>query len=136
MSTLRERLKELTEKSSKFIHVGKYTCKLQYQLRGIYHHVWMRYSWHVQHASCTSSTSSIHDGIIWLPCAECFYSFSHIIFTERFYLVFWPEENTYSMVPESKIIGEKEPPAGQMVKIKEGQKAYSGKVIAVGKKLT
>ena len=30
MSTLCERLKELTEKSSKFIHVGKYTCKLQY----------------------------------------------------------------------------------------------------------
>ena len=40
------------------------------------------------------------------------------------------------MVPESKIIGEKEPPAGQMINIKEGQKAYSGKVIAVGKKKT
>lgn len=38
------------------------------------------------------------------------------------------------MVPEFKIIGEKEPQAGQMVKIKEGQKAYSGKVMAVGKK--
>ena len=38
------------------------------------------------------------------------------------------------MVPESKIVGEKEPPAGQMVKIKEGQKTYSGKVMAVGKK--
>ena len=48
--------------------------------------------------------------------------------------MFWPEENTYSMVPESKIVGEKEPPAGQMVKIKEGQKTYSGKVMAVGKK--
>ena len=37
------------------------------------------------------------------------------------------------MVPESKIVGEKEPPAGQMVKIKEGQKTYSGKVMAIGK---
>ena len=62
--------------------------------------------------------------------------FSFIPFTlERFYLVFWPDESTYSMLPESKIVGEKESSAGQIVKVKEGQKIYSGKVVAVGKRL-
>ena len=38
------------------------------------------------------------------------------------------------MVPKSKIVGEKEPPVGQIVKIKERQKTYSGKVVAIGKR--
>ena len=43
--------------------------------------------------------------------------FSFIPFTvERFYLVFWPDESTYNILPESKIVGEKEPLAGQIVK--------------------
>ena len=39
------------------------------------------------------------------------------------------------MVPESKIVGEEETSAGHTVKVKERQKVYSGKVVAVGKKL-
>ena len=40
--------------------------------------------------------------------------------------VWWPEE--------SKIVEPKEPSAGENVRVKEGTKVYSGKVVAVGSK--
>ena len=82
-----------------------------------------------------SFTLSMHECIIRVPTGGEFILIIFIPFAkECYYLVFWPDKSTYSMLPESKIVGEKEPSAGQMVKVKEGQKLYSGKVVAVGKK--
>ena len=57
------------------------------------------------------------------------------LFIERFYLVFWPEESTYSVVPESKTVGAKEHLVGQSIQVKEGSKCFSGTVVAVGNKV-
>ena len=54
---------------------------------------------------------------------------------ERFYLLFWPEEDTYSVVAESKILSPKEASAGQSVQVKEGAKVFSGTVVAMGSKV-
>ena len=51
--------------------------------------------------------------------------------TERYFLIFWPEEKCYSEVPESK---PKDPSVGQRVKVKEGSKTFSSTVEAVGNK--
>ena len=83
-----------------------------------------------------SFTLSMHECIIGVPTGGEFILIIFIPFAiECYYLVFWPDESTYSMLPESKIVGEKEPSAGKMVKVKEGQKLYSGKVVAVGEKV-
>ena len=58
-----------------------------------------------------------------------------LIITERFYLVSWPEESSYSVVAESKIVNAIECSAGQTVQIKEGSKCFSGTVVAVGSKV-
>ena len=60
---------------------------------------------------------------------------NNLLITERFYLVSWPEESSYSVVAESKIVNAKECSAGQTVQIKEGSKCFSGTVVAVGSKV-
>ena len=47
--------------------------------------------------------------------------------------MFWPEEECYSEVPESKVVAEPNSPNG-MIKVKERSKVYTGQVIAVGSK--
>ena len=54
--------------------------------------------------------------------------------TERYFIIFWPEERCYSEVPESKLVEPKDPSVGQTVKVKEGSKTFSGTVEAVGNK--
>ena len=54
--------------------------------------------------------------------------------TERYFLIFWPQEKCYSEVAESKIVEPKDPSVGQAVKVKEGSKIFSGTVEAVGNK--
>ena len=54
--------------------------------------------------------------------------------TERYYLVFWPSEETYSVVQQSKIVEPKDPSIDETVKVKEGGKVFSGKVAALGTK--
>ena len=48
--------------------------------------------------------------------------------------IWHPIENSYSDVPESKIVEPKDPAVGQTVKVKEGTKTFSGKVEAIGTK--
>jgi hypothetical protein len=60
---------------------------------------------------------------------------SNLFVTERFYLVFWPEESSYSVVAEAKIVSLKECSAGKTIQIKEGSKCFSRKVVAVGNKV-
>ena len=54
-------------------------------------------------------------------------------FTERFFLVFWPEKDCYSEVPETKVVGE---PGveGTNVDVKEGSKVHTGVIVAIGSK--
>ena len=54
--------------------------------------------------------------------------------TERYFLIFWPTEECYSEIIESKIVEPKDPAVGQTVKVKEGGKVFSGRVEAVGNK--
>ena len=54
--------------------------------------------------------------------------------TERYYLIFWPQEETYSIVLDSKVVEPKDPAVDNMVKVKEGGKVFVGKVAAVGSK--
>ena len=49
-------------------------------------------------------------------------------------MIFWPAEECYSEVIESKIVEPKDPAVGQTVKVKEGGKVFSGRVEAVGSK--
>ena len=49
-------------------------------------------------------------------------------------MVFWPEQDCYSEVSEGKIAEPKSPKAGDVCKVKEGSKMYSGKVVAAGTK--
>jgi hypothetical protein len=45
--------------------------------------------------------------------------------------VFWPDEECYSEVPESKIVGNPGS-LGEAIQVKERQKVYSGVLVAVG----
>ena len=54
--------------------------------------------------------------------------------TERYYLIFWPQEETYSIVQDSIVVEPKDPAVDDMVKMKEGGKVFVGKVAAVGSK--
>lgn len=47
--------------------------------------------------------------------------------------MFWPEEDSYSEVPESKVIGETRE-IGEDISVKEGGKVYRGLLHAVGSK--
>ena len=53
--------------------------------------------------------------------------------TGRYFLVFWPNDNSYSEVPESKIVGNPET-LGEAIQVKERQKVYTGLLVAVGSK--
>ena len=55
-----------------------------------------------------------------------------LFITERFYLVYWPEESSYSVLAESRIVNTKEYLVGETVQVKEGQRTFSGEVVAVG----
>jgi hypothetical protein len=61
---------------------------------------------------------------------------SNLFITERFYLVFWPEESSYSVVAEAKTVSPKERSAGQTVQVKEGSKCFSGKIVDIEKRLS
>lgn len=53
--------------------------------------------------------------------------------TGRYFLVFWPDEDSYSEVPESKIVGNPGS-LGEAIQVKERQKVYTGLLVAVGSK--
>ena len=59
---------------------------------------------------------------------------NNLLITGCFYLVSCPEESSYSVVAESKIVNAKECSAEQTVQIK-GSKCFSGTVVAVGSKV-
>ena len=52
--------------------------------------------------------------------------------TERYNLIFWPSEETYSIVQESRVVEPKDPSVDETVKVKEGGKVFLGKTAAVG----
>ena len=60
-------------------------------------------------------------------------TFFIIHFSERHFLVFWPEEECYSEVPESKVVGEPGV-VGESIHVKEGAKVHQGVLIAEGSK--
>ena len=49
-------------------------------------------------------------------------------------MVLWPKEETYSVVPESKVVEPNNPTVGQYVKVKDGRKYFLGEVVALGSK--
>jgi hypothetical protein len=53
--------------------------------------------------------------------------------TGRYFLVFWPNEDCYSEVPECKIVGNPGS-LGEPIQVKERRKVYSGVLVAVGTK--
>ena len=53
--------------------------------------------------------------------------------TERHFLVFWPDEDSYSDVPECKIVGNPGP-LGEAIQVRERQRIYTGLLVAVGSK--
>ena len=55
-----------------------------------------------------------------------------LFITECFCLVYWPEESSYSVLAESRIVNVKEYLVGETVQVKEGQRTFSGKVVAIG----
>ena len=55
-----------------------------------------------------------------------------LFITGCFYLVYWPEESSYSVLAESRIMNMKEYLVGETVQVKEGQRTFSGEVVAVG----
>ena len=55
-------------------------------------------------------------------------------FLEQCYLIFWPEEASYSEVPPSKIVEPKKPAVGDKVKVKAGRKVHMGEVAGFGTK--
>jgi predicted thioesterase len=52
--------------------------------------------------------------------------------SERYCLVFWPEEKCYSEVLEAKLLEPKEATVGVVAKVKEGGKIHSGTIVMVG----
>ena len=55
-------------------------------------------------------------------------------FLEQYYLIHWPEEDSYSEVPPSKLIEPKKPAVGDKVRVKEGTKVHTGEVVGFGSK--
>ena len=48
----------------------------------------------------------------------------------RHFLVYWPEEDCYSEVPQAKVVGE----PSDKIQIKERGKIYTGQLVGVGSK--
>ena len=48
-------------------------------------------------------------------------------------MVFWPNKDSYSEVPESKVVGEPGS-VGEEVQVKEREKIYTGELVMVGSK--
>ena len=48
----------------------------------------------------------------------------------RHFLVCWPEENCYSEVPQSKVVGE----PSEKIQVKEKGNIYTGQLVGVGSK--
>ena len=57
----------------------------------------------------------------------------HVHVTERYCLVFWPNENSYSDVPELKVVGEIGADS-ETIHVKEGTKVHAGVLIATRSK--
>ena len=55
-------------------------------------------------------------------------------FLEQWYLIYWPEEESYSEVPPSKLVEPKKPAIGDKVKVKDGKKVHTGEVVGFGSK--
>ena len=55
-------------------------------------------------------------------------------FLEQCYLIFWPEEGSYSEVLPSKLVEPKKPAVGDKVKVKAGTKIHMGEVAGFGSK--
>ena len=53
--------------------------------------------------------------------------------TGRYFLVFWPDKDSYSKVSESKIVGNPRS-LGEAIQAKERQTVYTGHLVAVGSK--
>ena len=49
-------------------------------------------------------------------------------------MIFWPLEDKYTIVLDSKIVAPKDPAIDDAVKVKEGGKVFDGKLAAVGSK--
>lgn len=49
---------------------------------------------------------------------------------EHHFLVYWPEEDCYSEVPQSKVVGE----PSETIQVKERGKIYIGKLVDTGNK--
>lgn len=56
-------------------------------------------------------------------------------FLEQWYLIYWPEEESYSEVPPSKLVEPKNPAVGDKVKVKDGKKVHTGEVVGFGSKM-
>ena len=56
-------------------------------------------------------------------------------YTGRYFLVFWPLESAFTVVPESKVVdadGDR-PSVGDECQVKERRSVYSGRVAGIGK---
>ena len=56
------------------------------------------------------------------------------LITEHYYLIFWPEECSYSKVGQVEIVEPKEPAVGATVRVREGTKVHTRKVVGSGNK--
>ena len=54
-------------------------------------------------------------------------------FPERYFLVFWPEEDCYNEVPELKVVGELGV-VGETINIEERTKVHQGLLVCKGDK--
>ena len=43
------------------------------------------------------------------------------LLTERYYLIFWPEEDAITAVPEAKVVDPSHPEAGMICRVKMGK---------------
>ena len=48
--------------------------------------------------------------------------------------LYWPEEESYSEVPPSKLVKPKKPAIGDKIKVKDGTKVHTGEVAGFGSK--
>ena len=49
-------------------------------------------------------------------------------------MIYWPEEECYSEVMESKVVEPREESVGAVAKVKQAGKVYCGSIVAVGTK--
>ena len=55
------------------------------------------------------------------------------LFPERYFLVFWPDEDAVTALSASKIVAPPLPEVGDLCRVKMGKRVYSGEAVAVGK---